>query len=111
MYATWLTYVQHNSVWVVPLVAIALTEVAVVATSIYFHRAIAHGSIRVRPAADVVFRAILWITTSQRRQQWVAVHRKHHTFTDREGDPHSPKLVGFWRIQLLNAYYYGLEAK
>ena len=22
-----------------------------------------------------------------------------------------PKLVGFWRIQLLNAYYYGLEAK
>ena len=21
---------------------------------------------------------------------WVADHRKHHTFTDEEGDPHSP---------------------
>ena len=29
---------------------------------------------------------------------WVADHRKHHTFTDQEGDPHSPHLAGpgFW---------------
>ncbi len=60
--------------------------------------------------ADVAFRVILWITTGQCRQQWVAVHRKHHTFTDREGDPHSPRLLGFWRVQLLNAYYYAREA-
>jgi len=97
-------------VWLVPLVAIALTQTAVLATSIYFHRAIAHGSLRVHPVADVVFRTILWITTGQRSRQWVAVHRKHHTFTDREGDPHSPKLLGFWRVQLLNAYYYAREA-
>ena len=80
------------------------------ATSIYFHRALAHGALRVHPVADVVFRALLWITTGQRRRQWVAVHRKHHTFTDREGDPHSPRLVGLWRVQLLNAYYYAREA-
>lgn len=80
------------------------------ATSIYFHRALAHGALRVHPVADVMFRVLLWITTGQRRQQWVAVHRKHHTFTDREGDPHSPRLLGFWRVQLLNAYYYAREA-
>ena len=29
---------------------------------------------------------------------WVADHRKHHAFTDHEGDPHSPHLAGpgFW---------------
>ena len=29
---------------------------------------------------------------------WVADHRKHHAFTDQEGDPHSPHLSGpgFW---------------
>ena len=80
------------------------------ATSIYFHRALAHGALRVHPIADVGFRLLLWLTTGQRRQQWVAVHRKHHTFTDREGDPHSPRLLGFWRVQLLNAYYYAREA-
>jgi len=26
--------------------------------------------------------------------KWVADHRKHHTFTDEEGDPHSPHLHG-----------------
>ena len=81
------------------------------ATSIYFHRALAHGALRVHPVADVMFRVLLWLTTGQRRQQWVAVHRKHHTFTDREGDPHSPRLLGFWRVQLLNAYYYAREAR
>ena len=29
---------------------------------------------------------------------WVADHRKHHAFTDKEGDPHSPHLSGpGWR--------------
>jgi stearoyl-CoA desaturase (Delta-9 desaturase) len=99
-----------SSAWLIPLVALALTQAAVLATSIYFHRALAHGALRVHPIADVGFRLVLWLTTGQRRQQWVAVHRKHHTFTDREGDPHSPRLLGFWRVQLLNAYYYAREA-
>ena len=98
------------SLWLIPLVAVAITQVSVLATSIYFHRALAHGALRVHPVADFGFRLLLWITTGQRRQQWVAVHRKHHTFTDREGDPHSPRLLGLWRVQLLNAYYYAREA-
>src|SRR5438552_1148796 len=103
--------IAHSTpLWLAPLVALALTQAAVLATSIYFHRALAHGALRVHPVADVFFRLVLWITTGQRRQQWVAVHRKHHTFTDREGDPHSPRLLGFWRVQLLNAYYYAREA-
>src|SRR5437762_1342997 len=80
-------------------VAIALTEVTVLATSVYLHRGLAHRSLKIHPAADVLFRTILWLTTGQSRQQWVAIHRKHHAFTDCEGDPHSPRLLGFWRGQ------------
>ena len=87
-------------------VGFALTQVAVLATSIYLHRALAHRSLHVGPALGIVFRTILWLTTGQSRQEWVAVHRKHHAFTDREGDPHSPRLLGFWRVQLFNVYYY-----
>ena len=96
---------------VIVVVAVALTQIAILATSIYLHRTLAHRSLAVHPAAEFVFRTILWLTTGQRRREWVAVHRKHHTFTDREGDPHSPKLLGLWRIQLFNAYYYAREAK
>lgn len=98
-------------VWVVPVVAVALVQAAVIATSVYLHRALAHRALVVHPVADVLFRTVLWLTTGQRRQEWVAVHRKHHAFTDQEGDPHSPRLLGFWRVQLLNVYYYMREAR
>src|SRR5437660_883715 len=96
---------------IVPLVAVILAQLAAIATSVYLHRGLAHRSLRLHPAADVCFRAILWLTTGQNRREWVAVHRKHHTFTDQEGDPHSPRLFGIWRVQLLNVYYYVREAR
>jgi stearoyl-CoA desaturase (delta-9 desaturase) len=97
--------------WLGPLIAIGLTQIAAIATSLYLHRALAHRSLAVHPAADVLFRAVLWLTTGQDRREWVAVHRKHHAFTDREGDPHSPSLRGLWHVQFLNAYYYAREAR
>lgn len=100
-----------SAVLIVPLVAIALSQAAVIATSIYLHRALAHRALHVHPVADVFFRIVLWLTTGQSRREWVAVHRKHHTFTDRPGDPHSPQLLGFWRVQLGNVFYYVREAR
>ena len=96
---------------VVVCVAVALTQIAVLATSIYLHRALAHRSLAMHPVVEFGFRAVLWLTTGQRRREWVAVHRKHHTFTDREGDPHSPKMHGYWNVQLFNVYYYMREAQ
>jgi stearoyl-CoA desaturase (delta-9 desaturase) len=100
-----------SEVGLIVLIALALTQVAVIATSIYLHRGLAHGSLAIHPITGLFFRGLLWLTTGQRRQEWVAVHRKHHAFTDREGDPHSPRVLGFWRVQLLNVYYYIREAK
>ena len=100
-----------TEVWIVPAAAVAVTQLAMIATSVYLHRALAHRSLAVSPVVDVLFRAVLWLTTGQRRQEWVAVHRKHHAFTDRDGDPHSPRLLGFWRVQLLNVVYYIREAR
>src|SRR5206468_6032953 len=100
-----------TSLWIVPLSAVALAQIAVTATSMYLHRALAHRSLAVHPAADLLFRIVLWLTTGQDRREWVAVHRKHHAFTDKDGDPHSPRLFGVWRVQLLNVYYYVREAR
>lgn len=91
--------------------AMVVTQVAVFVTTIYLHRGLAHRSLAFHPALDMFFRIILWITTGQKRQEWVAVHRKHHAFTDREDDPHSPRLLGFWHVQLGNVYYYIKEAR
>ena len=31
---------------------------------------------------------------------WASGHRRHHRFSDRQGDPHSPVLGGFWHAHL-----------
>ena len=102
---------MSRQILIISIASFILAQIGVVATSIYLHRAVAHRSLSLRPVAAIVFRAVLWLLTGQSRQQWVAVHRKHHTFTDREGDPHSPLLLGFWRVQLWNVYYYIREAR
>ena len=91
--------------------AMVLLQVAVFSTTIYLHRAATHRALVLHPAVAWVFRAALWITTGINVRQWVAVHRKHHAFTDEEGDPHSPHLEGFWSVQLGNVFHYVREAR
>jgi stearoyl-CoA desaturase (delta-9 desaturase) len=56
----------------------------------------------------VAFVMHLWLTvfTGITPRQWVAVHRKHHQFSDHEGDPHSPRLYGMWTVLFGNVYFY-----
>jgi len=97
--------------WSLVLGLVILPQAAGFATTIYLHRYSAHRSLRLRKLVAWGFRCTLWILTSVDRRQWVAVHRKHHTFTDEEGDPHSPFLHGILRIQLLNVLYYARAAR
>jgi stearoyl-CoA desaturase (delta-9 desaturase) len=59
-----------------------------------FHRCFTHRAYTARPA----LRAALAIAGSMSFQgdvsSWVAVHRRHHAFSDRPGDPHSPYRYG-----------------
>lgn len=95
----------------VVIAAVLVTQATVLATTIYLHRGLAHRALAVHPAIDLLFRTLLWLSSGMSRQEWVAVHRKHHAFTDREGDPHSPLVHGFWKVQLFNFYYYVREAR
>ena len=87
------------------------TQIAVFATTIYLHRASTHRSLVLHPAVAWLFRLAIWITTGIVPREWVAVHRKHHKYTDKEGDPHSPLLEGFWKVQFGNVFYYVRELK
>ena len=86
-------------------------QVAVFSTTIYLHRSVTHRALVLHPAVAVVFRFGLWMTTGIVVREWVAVHRKHHAFTDEDGDPHSPLLAGFWSVQLGNIFHYIREAR
>jgi len=100
-----------RQILIIAIASAIMTQIAIFSTSIYLHRTLAHRALSLRPVAELFFRFALWLFTGGDRQQWVAVHRKHHTFTDKEGDPHSPQLLGFWKVQLWNVYYYIKEAR
>src|SRR5919108_5528419 len=88
------------------LAALLVTQVAVFATTVYLHRALAHRALRLHPRLALAFRIVLWITTGIAPRAWVAVHRKHHAFSDTPQDPHSPIVLGFWAVQLGNVKLY-----
>jgi stearoyl-CoA desaturase (Delta-9 desaturase) len=88
------------------LVTALVTQAAVFATTVYLHRVLAHRSLTVRPGVAMVFRIVLWITTGITPRAWVAVHRRHHAFSDTPQDPHSPVVLGFWAVQLGNVKLY-----
>ena len=92
-------------------VSAILTQVAVLGTTIFLHRTATHKALVLHSAVAWMFRFSLWLTTGISTREWVAVHRKHHAFTDEEGDPHSPALMGFWSVQLGNVFHYMKEAK
>ena len=98
----------------VPLALIAgfaVTQLSVVVTTVYLHRTLAHRALSMRGPSTLVFRVLLWITTGMRPREWVAVHRRHHATSDTPTDPHSPRILGFWRVQLANAALYRRVAR
>jgi stearoyl-CoA desaturase (delta-9 desaturase) len=70
------------------------------------HRFFSHHAFRAGPGVT----AFLAITGSMAAQGpvlfWAAIHRKHHAFTDREGDPHSPHLQGAGAINRLRGLWH-----
>lgn len=75
-------------------VAVAMWVVTGFGISVGYHRLLAHGTFNTTPK----IRAALAVFGAMAGQgapiSWVAIHRRHHEFGDREGDMHSPNLSG-----------------
>jgi stearoyl-CoA desaturase (Delta-9 desaturase) len=59
-----------------------------------FHRLFTHNSYRAKPALRVALAIAGSLAIEGPVTQWVADHRRHHAFSDKEGDPHSPWRFG-----------------
>jgi stearoyl-CoA desaturase (Delta-9 desaturase) len=86
--------------------ALLVCQLAIFLTTVYLHRSLSHRAMTMRTGAAFPMRVLLWMTTGIKPRQWVAVHRKHHAFTDQPGDPHSPVLRGYKAVQFGNVAMY-----
>jgi stearoyl-CoA desaturase (delta-9 desaturase) len=91
--AVWLWW-GHGVGWADVGLAVLFYLVTGFGVTVGFHRCLTHRSFTAAPA----LRAALAIAGSMAFEGdvtgWVATHRRHHAFTDRPGDPHSPYRYG-----------------
>ena len=73
--------------------------------TIGYHRLFTHRAFEAKPWVRYTFAVLGSMAVQGSVIDWVADHRKHHAFTDMEGDPHSPHghgsglrgaLTGLW---------------
>jgi stearoyl-CoA desaturase (Delta-9 desaturase) len=70
-------------------IAYILTGIGV---TVGFHRHLTHRSFKAKTAVRAALAALGSAAIEGPVISWVADHRKHHAFSDREGDPHSPHV-------------------
>jgi stearoyl-CoA desaturase (delta-9 desaturase) len=88
------------------LYTLIVTHITIVCVTLFLHRGQAHRGFVFNPVLEHFMRFWLWLTTGMVTKQWVAIHRKHHRFSDVEGDPHSPHVYGIWRVFFKGAGLY-----
>jgi fatty-acid desaturase len=65
-----------------------------------YHRLLTHGSFSTSRPVRLFFAWLGGVSGEGSALLWVANHRKHHAFSDQEGDPHTPRDGGFWAHML-----------
>ncbi len=80
--------------WTDVIIALVFYVISGMGITVGYHRHFTHGSFK----AKMPLRVFLGIAGSIAVQgpiiQWVADHRRHHAYSDRDGDPHSPWRYG-----------------
>ena len=71
-----------------------------------YHRYFTHGSFKAKRAAAARARRDRSLAIEGPVVQWVANHRRHHAFSDREGDPHSPWRYGNNAVALVKGLFH-----
>ena len=93
------------------LYTLIVTHITIVCVTLFLHRGQAHKAIEFNPILSHFMRFWLWLTTGMVTKQWVAIHRKHHRYSDVEGDPHTPHVFGIYNVLFKGASLYHIASK
>jgi stearoyl-CoA desaturase (delta-9 desaturase) len=80
--------------WTTVIIAAVFYTISGLGITIGFHRYLTHGSFKAKRWLRVVLAVAGSMAIQGAPTQWVADHRRHHSYSDVEGDPHSPWRFG-----------------
>jgi stearoyl-CoA desaturase (delta-9 desaturase) len=92
--------------WVDLAIGGAFFVVSTLGVTVGYHRYFTHGSFRAKRALRIALAVAGGLAAQGPVIGWVADHRRHHAFSDRDGDPHSPWLFGTSPVALARGFWH-----
>ncbi len=92
--------------WTDLALLLGMYVVTVLGITVGFHRLFTHRSFRTYTWAKLVWAALGSMAVQGALFDWVAMHRRHHQFSDTADDPHSPHQEGEGLLGLLRGFWH-----
>jgi stearoyl-CoA desaturase (Delta-9 desaturase) len=80
--------------WTDVVLAVVFFAFGGLGITVGYHRYFTHGSFKANRGLKIALAIMGSFAIEGPVTRWVADHRRHHAFSDREGDPHSPWRYG-----------------
>ncbi len=92
--------------WTDIILAASFYIVSGLGITVGFHRYFTHASYRAKRGLKIGLAVAGQLALQGPVIDWVADHRRHHAFSDRAGDPHSPWLYGTSALALAKGFWH-----
>ena len=92
--------------WTDVILSVGFYAVAALGITVGFHRHFTHGSFKAARPLRIALAIAGSLAIEGPVVRWVADHRKHHAFSDADGDPHSPWRYGEGARALLRGLWW-----
>ncbi len=83
------------------LMGVSLYVITGFGITVGYHRMFTHGSFQPHRWLKIVLALVGSMAVEGSVTSWVATHRRHHIYSDRDGDPHTPHRYGDRGVALL----------
>jgi stearoyl-CoA desaturase (delta-9 desaturase) len=92
--------------WTDVALAVVFFYLSGLGVTIGYHRYFTHSSFKAKRWLRVVLALAGGMAVQGPVIIWVADHRRHHAFSDRDGDPHSPWLFGTSPVAIAKGFWH-----
>ncbi|GAA2362137.1 acyl-CoA desaturase [Saccharopolyspora halophila] len=92
--------------WWDAALAAGLFVLTILSVTVGYHRYFTHGAFRAKRWMRITLAVAASMAVQGPIMHWVADHRRHHAFSDREGDPHSPWAFGTTPAALARGFWH-----
>jgi len=92
--------------WIDAILFMAWYSITFLGVTVGYHRYFTHGAFKARRALRISLAIVGSMALHGPITHWVADHRRHHAFADRDGDPHSPWLFGTTPLAIIHGFWH-----